>query len=125
MEPSGMSTPPFPEMDELLQRLLDDQIQPEEMERLQKAMREDARVRDYYVDSMLACAVVRRSSHVTGELTELDLIQALSGDGSQGGSKRIRRYLYSMAAILILGMLILASLSLFRPRAQGPAIGVL
>jgi hypothetical protein len=118
-----MSRPPFPNMDELLQRLLDDQIQPEEMERLQKAMREDPRVRDYYVDSMLICAVIRRSSQVTGELSESDLIQALSGAGNQGGSKRIVRHLYSIAAILILGMLILTFLSLFRHRAHGPATG--
>jgi hypothetical protein len=123
MELSDMSTPPFPDMDELLQRLLDDQIQPDEMERLQKAMRGDPRVRDYYVDSMLVCAVIRRSSQVTGELSESDLIQALSGGGSQGGSKCVLRHLYSIAAILIFGMLILTSLNLFRHRAQGPAIG--
>ncbi len=29
-----MSTPPFPDMDELVQRLLDDQIEPDEMQRL-------------------------------------------------------------------------------------------
>jgi hypothetical protein len=121
--PSGMSKPPFPDMDELLQRLLDDQIQPEEMERLQKAIREDPRVLDYYVDSMLVCAVVRRSSHVTGELSESDLIQALSGGRSQGSSKRILRYLYSIAAILILGILILTFLNLFLHKPQGPVIG--
>ncbi len=100
-------------------------FEPEEMERLQKAMHEDSRVRDYYVDSLFACAVIRRSSQVTGELSESDLIQALSGGGSQGGSKRLGRHLYSIAAILILGALILACLSLFRHRAQGPAIGTL
>lgn len=120
-----MSTPPFPEMDELLQRLLDDQIQPDEMGRLQKAMREDLRVRDYYVDSMLACAVVRRSSQVTGELSEYDLIQALAGDGSPSSPNRVRRCLYSIAVILMLGVLILASLSLFRHQVPGPAVGVL
>ncbi len=120
-----MSRPPFPQMDELLQRLLDDQIQPDEMERLQKAMREDPRVRDYYIDSMLACAVIRRSSQVTGELSESDLIRALSRDGSQGGSGRARWRLYAIAAILMLGMSMLVSLSLFRQRVQGPAIGTL
>ena len=84
-----MSTPPFPDMDELLQRLLDDQIEPDEMQRLQKAIREDPRVRDYYLDSMLVSAVIRRSSQVTGELSKSDLIQALSSGGSQGGSKRL------------------------------------
>jgi hypothetical protein len=118
-----MIKPPFPNMDELLQRLLDDQIQPEEMERLQKAIREDPRVRDYYVDSMLVCAVIRRSSQVTGELSEPDLIQALSSGESQGGSKRILRHLYSIAAIIILVTLILTSLNLFRHKAQGPPIG--
>ncbi|MBN2594372.1 MAG: FecR domain-containing protein [Sedimentisphaerales bacterium] len=118
-----MSKPPFPDMDELLQRMLDDQIQPEEIERLQKAMREDPQVRDYYVDSMLVCAVIRRSSHVTGELSESGLIQALSDDGNQGGSRHFVRHLYSIAAILILGILILTFLSLFRHKAQGPAIG--
>lgn len=120
-----MSAPPFPEMDELLQRLLDDQIQPDEMERLEKAIREDPRVRDYYVDSMLACAVVRRSSQVTGELTEWDLIQALSNSESRGGPGRMVRHLYAIAAVLILGVVIFASVSLVRHRTRGPAIGVL
>jgi hypothetical protein len=120
-----MSTPPFPDLDELLQRLLDDQIGPDEMERLQKAMHEDPRVRDYYVDSLLACAMIRRSSQVTGELSESDLIQALAGGGSQSGSKRIMRRLYSIAAILILGALISMSLSLFHPKAQSPLVGKL
>ncbi len=122
-----MSKPHIPEMDELLQRLLDDQIQPEEMERLQKAIRENPHVRDYYVNSMLACAVIRRSSQVTGELSESDLIQALTGGGKHGGSRQIARYLYSIAAILILGILVLSFLSLFchRYQDQGPAIGTL
>ena len=120
-----MSNPPFPEIDELLQRLLDDQIQPDEMERLQKAVREDPRVRDYYVDSMLVTAVIRRSSQVTGELSESDLIHALSGSGSQNGSRRFVRYLYSIAAVLILGALVLTFLSLFRHNNLGPAIGTL
>jgi hypothetical protein len=120
-----MSKPPFPNIDELLQQLLDDQIQPEEMECLQKAIREDPRVRDYYVDSMLVCAVIRRSSQVTGELSESDLIQALSVGTSQGGSKRILRHLNMIAAILILGMLILTTLNLFRHRAQSPVVGKL
>jgi hypothetical protein len=124
-ELSDMSKPPFPDIDELLQRLLDDQIQPEEMERLQKAIRENPRVRDYYIDSMLVCAVIRRSSQVTGELSESDLIQALSGEGKQGHSKRIVRYLYSIAAILILGILTLTFLNIFLQRTQGPAIGKL
>lgn len=118
-----MSKPPFPDMDELLQRLLDGQSQPEEMERLANAMREDPRVRDYYVDSMLVCAVIRRSSQVTGELSESDLIKALSGGGSKGGSKHIVRHLYSIAAILVIGIVIFTFLSLFRHMAQGPAIG--
>ena len=118
-----MRRPPFPHMDELLQRLLDDQIQPGEMDRLQNALREDPRVRDYYVDSMLACAVIRRSSQVTGELSESDLIQTLSRGRSQGGSKRLVRHLYGVAAILVFGVLTLLSLSLFRHGARGPAIG--
>ncbi|MFW9871371.1 MAG: FecR domain-containing protein [Candidatus Thorarchaeota archaeon] len=118
-----MSRPPFPNIDELLQRLLDDQIQPEEMKRLQKAIRENPQVRDYYIDSMLTCAVIRRSSQVTKELSESDLIQTLSGEGSQGGFERSLKHRYLIAAVLILGVLILASLNLFRRRDQGPAIG--
>jgi hypothetical protein len=126
MESSDMNKPPFPEMDELLQRLLDDQIQPDEMARLQKAMLKDPHVLDYYVDSMVACAVIRRSSQVTGELSEWDLIQALSDGRDQGGSRRVALHLfYSIAAILMLGVVIFVSLSLFRHKVQGPAIGVL
>ena len=79
-----MSTPPFPDMDELVQRLLDDQIEPDEMQRLGKAIREDPRVRDYYIDSLLVSAVIRRSSQVTGELSKSDLIQALSSGDRSG-----------------------------------------
>jgi hypothetical protein len=119
-----MSTPPLPDMDELLQRLLDDRLEPEEMERLQKAMREDPRVREYYMDSLFTCGVIRRSSQVTGELSESDLIHALSEGGIQGGSAPIVRHFYAIAAILILAVLILASLSLFR-RTPGPTMGTL
>jgi hypothetical protein len=118
-----MSTPPFPDMDELLQRLLDDDLEPEEMERLQRAMRQDARVRDYYIDSLLACAVIRRSSQVTGELSESDLIQALSSGGSLGVSGRTVRHFYAIAAVLVLGALIFVSMCLFRHKARGLVIG--
>ena len=57
-----MSGPPFPNMDELLQRLLDGQIAPDDMKRLETAILEDRRVRDYYIDSLLVCAAIRRSS---------------------------------------------------------------
>jgi len=73
----------------------------------------------------LVCAIIRRSSQVTGELSESDLIQALSSSASQGGSKRILRYTYSIATILIVIMLILTSLNLFRHITRGPAIGKL
>ena len=122
---SCVNEPSFHNIDELLQRLLDNQIKPEEMERLQKAIREDPRIRNYYINSMLACAVIRRSSQAIGELSELDLIQSLSRGRRPGGFKRVVRYLYSAAAILILGMLILTSVSYFRQKAKGPAIGVL
>jgi len=133
-----MSTPPFPGMDELVQRLLDDQLEPDEMQRLGKAIREDPRVRDYYVDSLLVSAVIRRSSQVTGELSKSDLIQALSGGTNQGGSgphrlyfaggsppKRWRQRLYAIAALLVFGILVLASVYWFRHKAQGPALGIL
>ncbi|HEV57248.1 MAG TPA: hypothetical protein ENN87_07090 [Phycisphaerales bacterium] len=120
-----MSRPAFASMDELLQRLLDGAIQPDEMKRLEKAMREDVRVRDYYVDSMLAAAVIRRSSQVTGELGESDLIQALSGSGRRRGSERTMRRLYWMAAALIFGLLTLTLVSTVRQVARGPAVGTL
>jgi len=120
-----MSTPPFPNMDELLQRLLDNQIEPDEMQRLGKAILEDPRVRDYYVDSLLVSAVTRRSSQVTGELSKSDLIQALSSGSNQGGSKRLGRRLYAVAALLVFGALVLVSLYLFRHKAPGPALGTL
>ncbi len=120
-----MSKAPFPDMDELLQRLLDDQIAPDEMARLGKAIREDARVRDYYIDSLLVSAVIRRSSQVTGELSASDLIQALSIGENLGRSKRLARSLYSIAAVLVLGILIFTAVILFRPTTQGPEIGTL
>lgn len=127
-----MSAPPFPNVDELIQRLLDDQIELDEMQRLAKAIREDPRVRDYYIDSLLVSAVIRRSSQVTGELSKSDLVQALSsGAGAnhhspvQGSSKRLGRRILSVAAVLAFGALVLMSLFLARHKPQGPAIGVL
>jgi ferric-dicitrate binding protein FerR (iron transport regulator) len=120
-----MSTPPFPNMDELLQRLLDDQIEPGEMQRLGKAILADPRVRDYYIDSLLVSAVIRRSSQVTGELSKSDLIRALSSGASRDGSRGLGRRFAAVAALLMLGALVLVSLSLFRHRAQGPAVGML
>jgi hypothetical protein len=55
-----MSARRSPDMNELLQRLLDDQIEPEEMKRLQAAMLKDPRLQDYYLDSMFVCTVIRR-----------------------------------------------------------------
>ncbi len=120
-----MSRPPFPDMDELVQRLLDDQIEPDEMRRLGQAIREDPRVRDYYLDSLLVSAVIRRSSQVTGELSKSDLIQVLSRGAGPGGSRRLGRRFYAMAALLALGALVLVSVHLFRQGARGPAIGTL
>jgi hypothetical protein len=120
-----MSTPPFPDMDELLQRLLDDQMEPGEMQCLGKAILEDPRVRDYYIDSLLVSAVLRRSSQVTGELSKSDLIQALSSGQGPSGFKRVVRPLRSIAALLVLGALVFTSLTLFRHGAQGPAVGML
>lgn len=120
-----MSTPPFPGMDELLQRLLDGQIEPDEMRRLEKAIREDPRVRDYYIDSLLVSAVIRRSSQVTGELSKSDLIQALSTGTSRGGSGHWGRRLCAIAALLALGALLSMSLHLFGHKVQGPPVGTL
>jgi hypothetical protein len=118
-----MKRPPFTDIDELLQRLLDEQIEPEEMEHLQKAIREDPQVRDYYVDSMLVCAVIRRSGQVTGELSESDLIQALTDESRRGGIKRFWQRFRSIAAILLFGTLVSASFFLFSHKDQGPAFG--
>jgi len=112
-------------MDQLLQHLLDGQIEPEAMTRLQQAMHEDPRVRDYYVDSMLACAVLRRSSQATGEVSESDLIRALACDIRQADAEpRVSRR-YWIAALLMVGVSILASLSVFWDRDPGPALGKL
>ncbi len=119
-----MSASPFPDIDELLQRLLDDQLEPDEMSRLQRAILEDPRVRDYYIDSMFVSAMVRRSSQVTGELSKSDLMQAILRGQSQNGFKRfVRRYRW-IAAILLLGLLVSASVYLFHT-VQSPAIGKL
>jgi hypothetical protein len=112
-------------MDELLQRLLDGQIEREEMTRLQQAIRDDSNVRDYYVDSMLACGVLRRSSQAIGEDSESDLIRALAGDRHRADSQRRVPRRYWIAAILIVGVSILTSLSVFWPRDPGPALGKL
>jgi hypothetical protein len=125
-EPSDMmSKPPFPDIDELVQRLLDDQIQPDEMKRLQETMLKDPRVQDYYIDSIFTCTVMRRCSQEAAEWSESDLAQVLSGGGRQRNAKHGGRHLYLIAAALMLGAIIFASLSLFRHRDPGPAIGTL
>lgn len=116
-----MSEPPLPGMDEILQRLVDGQIQPDELERLQKAIREDPRARDYYVDSMLACAALRRSSQVTGELSGSDLAGALTRGRPHAGSRRTVRHLSWAAALLLLGVSAFLCLSLLRHPAQRSA----
>ncbi len=120
-----MSTPPFGDMSELVQRLLDDQIQPDEMKRLQEALLKDPKARRYYLDSMFACAVMRHRRPWAGGLSESDLMRALSRGESRGGSKRVVRHLYSVAAVLVIGVLALASATLFRHRNQGLALGTL
>jgi hypothetical protein len=47
-----MSMRSLPNMSKLVQRLLDDQIQPDEMERLQEAILKDPQVSRYHLDSM-------------------------------------------------------------------------
>jgi ferric-dicitrate binding protein FerR (iron transport regulator) len=120
-----MNAPPFPDMDELIQRLLDDQLEPDEMQRLAKAISEDSRVRDYYVDSLLVSAVIRRSSQVTGELSKSDLIRAISSGPDPGRPGHLGRRLRSVAAVVALGALVLVSFCLLRHKAQGPAVGTL
>jgi ferric-dicitrate binding protein FerR (iron transport regulator) len=110
-------------MDDLLQRLLDGQIQPDEKARLQAAILQDPKVRDYYIDSLLACAVIRRSSQATGDLSESDLIHALSGGERLSASRRFVRHLRSVAAVLVLGAIILVSWTLLRHETQGQIVG--
>jgi len=120
-----MSAAPFPDLDTLLQRLLDGQIQADEMKRLQDALLEDPRLQDYYLDSIFVCTVMRRCSQVTAELSESDLIRVLSGGRRQGGAGRIARHFYSIAAILIIGILILGSFRILKHWTRGPTIGAL
>jgi ferric-dicitrate binding protein FerR (iron transport regulator) len=120
-----MSVPPFGEMSEWVQRLLDDQIEPEEMERLQEAMRKDPEARRYYLDSMFACAVMRRRRPWAGEMSESDLMRTLSGKRNETPSNHLVRYLRSMAAVLVMGVLVLASVTLFRHKDRGVVVGTL
>jgi len=120
-----MNTLPFPDMDELLQRLLDGQVEPGEMQRLTEAIREDPHIRDYYIDSMVVCAMIRRSSQVTGELSKSDLMQAISRGAGQGDSRHFGRRIRSIAAVLLFGVLAFACVCLFRYTVRGPAIGML
>lgn len=119
-----MSTaPPFPDMDELLQRLLDGWIEPDELARLEKAILQDPKVRDYYVNSLLVRAVIRRSVRATGELSPSELIRSLSGQEAASGLKCSVRHRYTIAAILMIGALILVVWSLFHRGPRGPEVG--
>ncbi len=120
-----MNSSPLPKLDELLQRLLDDQIAPEEMARLQRVIQDDPQVRDYYINSMLANASLRRSSQATGEFSATDLIEATSASLSQGVPTRVVRWVASMAALLIVGVLLYTVVHYQRERSKGVAIGTL
>ncbi len=117
------ASPPFPDMDELLQRLLEGRIEPDELARLEKAILEDPNVRDYYINSLLVRAVIRRSVRAIGELSPSDLIRSLSGQKAPSGPKRSVRQPYSIAAIVTLGILILVVWSLFHRELRGPVVG--
>ncbi|MBE0534370.1 MAG: FecR domain-containing protein [Phycisphaerae bacterium] len=117
---------PFPDIDELLQLLLDGRIEPDELEPLEKAILQDPKVRDYYINSLLVRAVIRRSVRAAGELSPSDLIRSLSGPkASPRGLKRFVRHLYSVAAIVVLGVMILSVWVLFHRGPQGPVVGKL
>jgi hypothetical protein len=121
-----MSEPPYTNIDELLHRLLDNQIESDEMERLQEAMLKDRQVQDYYIDTIFTCAVMRRCSQDAAELSEFDLIRVLSGGENRGGFQRTVRHFRSVAAVLVLGVLTcVACFGLFHHRDRGPAIGTL
>ncbi|MDH7599294.1 MAG: FecR domain-containing protein [Sedimentisphaerales bacterium] len=120
-----MSKPPFPNMDELLQRLLDGNANQEEVQHLADAILADPQVRDYYIDSMVVAAVVRRSSHVTGDLSKADLIRALSAAERRRSSTRSKLLLYTIAAALLIGGVVFFGLTSFVREGRGPVIGVL
>ena len=118
-----MSKSSFMDIDVLLQQLLDEQIQSDEMERLQKAIKEDPRIRDFYIDSMLACAVLRRSSQVTEALTVSDRIHTF--EGIQDFTRRITKNRYACATIIVLAIVVFSFVGLFRHKDKGPVIGKL
>lgn len=119
MNPSS----PFPDLDELLQRLLDGRIEPDELARLEKAILQDPEVRDYYINSLLVRAVIRRSVRATGEPSPSELIRSLSAQQAAPGLKRSLRHSYSIAAIVVLGVLILVVWGLFHRGPRGPVVG--
>lgn len=116
---------PFPDMDELLQRLLDGRVEPDELAHIEKAILQDRKVRDYYINSLLVRAVIRRSVRATGELSPSDLIRSLSGQATPPGLKRSVRHPYSIAALLMIGVLSLVVWSLFHRGSRGPVVGKL
>ena len=96
-----MKTPSsIPNLDEQLQRLLDGHLSEHEQAVLEHHIMHDPEMRDYYIQTMLTSAALRRSSLVTGDIEQTDLIKAVS---RRWTLKRIGMAIAAMITLLLSG----------------------
>jgi hypothetical protein len=96
--------------------------EPDELTRLEKAILRDYKVGDCYSNSPLVRAVILRPVRATGELSPSERIRSLSKQGAPMGPKCSVRHPDLIAAILLIGVLILAVWSLYLRGPRGPVV---
>jgi hypothetical protein len=116
----------YPDLDYHLQLLLDGELGPEDLARLEKAILEDPEVRDYCVDYFVTAAAVRRSSQETGDMSRADLLTALR----QEPTREMTRPWWARSGMRALAAALILVVSLFwivtrhnEPKPGGPVVG--
>jgi hypothetical protein len=114
-----------PDIDYHLELLVEGAIDGKDLARLESAILEDPEVRDYCIDYLHACAALRRSSLATGELSETDIMAAISGGPVADRVRPLKGGLWSCAAAAAALIAVAAWMawSLWPQAAAGPSVG--
>jgi hypothetical protein len=117
----------YPDLDYHLQLLLDGQLGPEDLARLEAAILKDDKVREYCIDYFVTAAAVRRSSQGTGDLTGADLLAALRRGRVQRAQRHwwARHWIQTAAAAVILVVFLSWMFTHVGSKPSGPVVGKL
>ncbi len=113
----------YPDLDYHLQLLLDGQLGPEDLARLEAAILKDPGIRAYCTGYFITAAAVRRSSQGTGDLSGADLLASLR----LGRTSRTRRpwRVYAAAAAIVMALSLFWILTHVASQPKGPVVGKL